>query len=120
MRKRIYQLCYVCFLTLVLPSCDGVSRAPIDRDKMTAILYDMNLAETWSTFSSGANMTQAKNTDSLAIYNITILKHHDVTLEEFQKSMEWYKMHTDEIDSIYVRLAKIYAKQQSAENNRRK
>jgi hypothetical protein len=42
-----------------------------------------------------------KNYDSLTIFYSSILKHYNVSYEEFQDAMDWYKAHPVVIDSLY-------------------
>lgn len=67
------------------------------------ILYDMQLADVYSQ-SVRKDTTQTygqKNKDSLARYYNEIFAHYNVTLEQFQKTMEWYKEHPPQLDTIY-------------------
>jgi hypothetical protein len=71
--------------------------------KMEKILYDMQLADVYSQSvrdDSSHNYGQ-KNKDSLARYYNEIFAHHGVTVEQFQKTMEWYKEHPPELDTVY-------------------
>lgn len=42
-----------------------------------------------------------KNQDSLARYYNEIFAHHNITLEQFRKTMDWYKEHPPQLDTIY-------------------
>ena len=53
-----------------------------------------------------------KNTDSLAGFYITIFKHYNITPEEFATSLEWYKAHPEELDSMYNKMLPVATRMQ--------
>ena len=53
-----------------------------------------------------------KNTDSLAGFYITIFKHYNITAEEFAASLEWYKAHPEELDSMYNKMLPVATRMQ--------
>lgn len=69
---------------------------------MQEILVDMHLAESYSQGlgDSTANRFQ-KNYDSLAGFYTSILKHHDLSFEDFNEALEWYKERPMRIDTLY-------------------
>jgi uncharacterized membrane-anchored protein YhcB (DUF1043 family) len=75
----------------------------IPADKLEKILYDMQLADVYSQ-SVRKDTTEnygQKNKDSLARYYNEIFAHYNVTSEQFQKTMNWYKEHPPKLDSVY-------------------
>ena len=71
--------------------------------EMSHILMDIHLAESYSTTRTDSNYKGgAKNMDSLASYYKDIFAHYNITAEEFNKSLDWYKAHPDQMDSIYT------------------
>ena len=72
---------------------------------MQKVMMDVNLAETYCTHvQDGVHRGSMKNTDSLSAYYKTIFAHYKITEEEFYNSMEWYKSHPEELDSVYARM----------------
>ena len=46
-------------------------------------------------------MPGAKNLDSLSAYYKDIFAHYHVTQAQFTESMDWYKNHPDDLDTMY-------------------
>lgn len=100
------------YFTLVLcaialfSSCELEDAAPptnIPAKTMEKILYDMQMADVYSQ-SVRKDTTQSygiKNQDSLARYYNEIFAHHSVTYEQFNNTMQWYKEHPMNLDTIY-------------------
>lgn len=80
--------------------------AHLSQEKMQSILADMHIAETYATMvlQDSTHPVIDKNMDSLALYYKEIFRHHNVTQAEFEESLKWYQLNTDEIDSIYARM----------------
>jgi hemoglobin-like flavoprotein len=90
------------------------SSAPINKEKMQAILLDINMAESYSTMVKDTlRGTSTKNPDSLATFYKTIFKHYGITREEFDKSMAWYKARPNEMDSLFSGIIPIATKLQA-------
>lgn len=84
---------------------------------MGKILLDLQIAETYSLgLGDSVKNKFEKNYDSLAIFYSSILKHYNVSYEEFQDAMDWYKARPIIIDSLYNRvitqIAETKAKEQ--------
>ncbi len=95
------------FLTTLVfvSSCKDDERYHAPKEKMVDILTDIHFAETYSTMVNDTSLhTTNKNIDSLGKYYKSILEHHDITLEQFKSSMEWYADNTEELDSVYARV----------------
>lgn len=99
-------------LTIVIACCTMCacnhmnSGDHLPRQKMEDIMYDLSLAEAYSTKTpDNIAFGGLKNMDSLAGYYKDVLDHYHVTKDEFQKSLEWYKQQPNEIDSIYTHLS---------------
>ena len=83
----------------------GASGEHLSPKLMQKVMMDVNLAETYSTHvQDGVHRGSMKNTDSLSAYYKTIFSHYKITEEEFYSSMEWYKSHPEELDSIYAKM----------------
>ncbi|MCB0700921.1 MAG: DUF4296 domain-containing protein [Chitinophagales bacterium] len=98
MKKFIAILSIVVFAVSCKPTEET---APIPRDKMTEIVTDIHLAETYSTMVWDSSRMVNKHPDSLASFYHTILEHHSVSIDSFNHSLEWYSAHTTELDSVY-------------------
>ena len=101
-------------------SCKQADDQHLPPAKMEQIMFDIGIAESYSTKSKdNTNFGGIKNIDSLAVYYTDILAHHKVTPAEFRQSLNWYKKHPDDMDSLYTHLT-IKADQLNAEESRRK
>ena len=74
--------------------------------KMQQVLYDIHLAEAYSTMAvkDSTRRRGERNMDSLALYYATIFQHHKLNPAQFQESLQWYKQHPEELDSIYSKM----------------
>jgi len=80
----------------------------ISPDVMAELMVDIHMAETYSTMvKDSVHINGKKNPDSLAAFYKDILAHHHVTMEQFSKSLEWYKAHPNEMDSLYNNMIPI-------------
>ena len=84
----------------------GFAPGHIPPQKMEQILYDMQVADVYSSsvIKDSVHRFGEKNPDSLAKYYKGIFKHHGTTYEEFNKSIAWYKENPVELDSVYTRV----------------
>ena len=102
------------FVVFMFAACSSPDGDGIPPEKMQHILYDMNAAEAYSTMvkkEDTSNFNMGKNSDSLARYYNEILAHYNVTREQFDKSMLWYKKNPSKLDSLYYHMAPDIAKQ---------
>ncbi len=67
---------------------------------------DVHLAEVYSIMirKDSLHRGNERNHDTLASFYKTVLKHHNISLEDFRQSINWYKLHPEEMDSIYGRM----------------
>lgn len=88
----------------------------LSQEKMRAMLMDLQLAETYSSLvlKDSTHPVIDKNMDSLAVYYKEIFNHYGVTQSEFERSVKWYQMHPDEIDSVYARMLGDFNKLEGA------
>ena len=90
----------------LLTSCDLEDTPPatnIPARTVEKILYDMQLADVYSQ-SVRKDTTESygiKNQDSLARYYNEIFTHYNVTYEQFNTTIQWYKEHPMNLDTIY-------------------
>jgi len=103
----------ICF-AVTTTSCKRLLPANhIPPKKMEQVLMDVSLAETYSTMTSDNQHTRGvKNSDSLSVYYKTIFAHYDITQNEFDESMQWYKAHPEELDTVYSHMIATIGKMQ--------
>jgi hypothetical protein len=81
---------------------DPVKVAPIPPAKMEKVLTDLHFAEIYSSMlSDSLHQVQAKNLDSLAQYYNEILKHHQLSVSQFEQGLTWYRENPEMLDSSY-------------------
>lgn len=89
----------ICLLGIFfLKSCHN--KAPEDilsPSKMEEILYDYHIAQAMGQLSDSADY----NTQ---LYSEAVFKKYDITEADFDKSMEYYSRHADELYKIYQKL----------------
>jgi len=89
---------------------------PVASDKMSKILLDMQIAETYS-LGLGDSVTNKfeKNYDSLGVFYRSILKKYDISFEDFKDAMAWYGERPAKMDSllsgVLTQLSEIKAKE---------
>lgn len=95
----------IVFLLLIATlwsSCkQGQEEPPIPERTMQQILLDMHIAEAYSMGLGDSTNRFKKNYDSLAVFYKSVLKHYNISFEEFNKAMEWYEERPVLIDSLY-------------------
>jgi Domain of unknown function (DUF4296) len=89
--------------------------------EMKMVLLDVHLAEAYCTMVKDT-MHKAggtRNIDSLKVYYKRVLDHHKLTTQQFNESLDWYKAHPTELDSMYAdMLNNVYVWQQRAATKR--
>lgn len=90
----------------LLNACGDSAGDRLPPAKMEALLMDIHLAEAWNSVSMRDSIGQQlpRNYDSLATYYNGIYRHYGITAEDFKRSMDWYRAHPAELDSIYSHL----------------
>lgn len=90
-------------LFVLLAGCKSKDKPAIEPERMEKILTDLHIAEAYSTMvNDSLHHVRNKNFDSLAVYYNDIFAHHNVSKEEFMQSVTWYKLHPDDLDTIYA------------------
>lgn len=93
------------FLIVTVCSCKPKEEAHLPAEKIQRILTDLHLAEINSMLVyDSTHQARNKNLDSLALYYNDVLAHHNISKEEFSKSLQWYKENPEELDSVYARV----------------
>ena len=74
-------------------------------EKMQKVLLDIQLAEVYGSMAGTDSLkhTGLRNNDSLIVYYHEVLAHHNITLQDFTQSLNWYRRHPDQLDSVYVK-----------------
>lgn len=95
---------FLVILMAAFASCKAPKEEPpIPAAKMEAVIFDIHLAE---TYSQGLGDTTGnrfdKNYDSLAVFYASILKHHQLSFDEFNEAMRWYRKHPQQIETLYT------------------
>lgn len=95
----------ITLLLFVFSACKEKETADIPVDQMQMILQDIHIAEVYSSMvADTAHRVAEKQMDSLKLYYNDILKHHNVTADQFRNSVAWYKDNPTELDTIYGRM----------------
>lgn len=98
---------FVIFLSSLFMACqEKVELPPVPVAKMSKILVDLQFSESYSIglgldSLSGANQFK-KNQDSLSVFYASVFKHHQLTLEQFNEAMDWYRNRPQKMDSLMV------------------
>lgn len=94
-------------MLMVAGACSHTGTAPLPPNKMQEVLLDIHIAESWSVLLSRDSTqpnTMQRHEDSLVAFYQQIFRHHQVTGKEFMESLDWYRQHPQELDSIYMRM----------------
>jgi len=93
-------------LCLVFFSCKQETGDHLPQDKMEKVMLDIQLAEVYSTMAGYDTVTHVplKNNDSLAKFYREVLQHHNISLDQFKQSLDWYRQHPNVLDTIYNNL----------------
>ena len=96
----------ILFVAALLTSCELEDTPPatnIPAKTVEKILYDMQMADVYSQSvrKDTSESYGIKNQDSLARYYNEIFTHYNVTYEQFNTTMQWYKEHPMNLDTIY-------------------
>jgi hypothetical protein len=89
---------------LCMQSCKNkAATAHLSPAKMDSILLDMHAAEVYSTIvkKDSTIKSDVKNLDSLAQYYTDIFAHYHIDKDIFNSSLQWYKEHPADLDSVY-------------------
>lgn len=106
MRKLCFLLYF--FIFLIPFSCSDRMKIPkgvLPRDKMEQVLWDMISAGEFLNSYTAGNDSIDKLSESAKLYG-KVLKMHNVTLEEFNKSYSYYQLHPELMKSVLDSLSK--------------
>lgn len=94
------------FLGWVCGSCNPKEASVLPMAQMEHILYDINLAEAYSTVARHQhNIAGVKDLDTLSTFYKAVFEHHHITLQQYQQSLQWYKEHPSQFDSLYCHVS---------------
>ena len=98
-------------LLLGLAACS--KEAPhLPPERMAPILADLQVADAYSSLvRDSTHSNTEKNYDSLAVWTAGIFTRHGVTMEEFNASMNWYRDHPVELDTLFANVIPLLEKQ---------
>ena len=90
-------------LLFFLTACQRDTGYHLSRPQMEAVLTDVQLAEVYSTMvkKDSTHSEGLKDNDSLAAFYKQVFQHHDITAAQFNQSLDWYRTHPEELDSVY-------------------
>jgi hypothetical protein len=114
MKKNLKLLTVFITLLFVFTACKHSNNDHLSPKIMKRILLDMHIAEAYSTMAKDSlHRLGVKNYDSLAAWYKDIFVHYKLTPQQFTESLNWYKNHPADIDSIYTDMLPVITKWQS-------
>src|SRR5690349_18629820 len=101
---------FICLMLGCLTACKK-EEPHLPPSRMEPILADLHVADAYSTMvRDSLHPNGEKNYDSLAVWTSQILARHKVSLQDFNQSMDWYRDHPVELDSVYARSIQLLEK----------
>jgi len=118
--EQFLLLCTGILLCWLFTGCkQGQETPPVPQEKMEQVLLDMHLAETYSQGLGDSTKNKfEKNYDSLSGFYTSILKHYDLSFEDFNKALEWYKKRPAMADTLYGKVLNRLNELKAKENIR--
>lgn len=100
-------------------SCKEEEPPHLPREKMVAVMTDIQLSEVYSTMvHDSLGRALSKNYDSLAWYYKSVLDHYHVSMDEFRTSLDWYTAHPRQFDTVYIEMQNELSKLEGTVNSR--
>lgn len=103
-------------LSLTVVSCkdnNPYSGDHLSSKMMQKVMLDINLAESYSSIEKDSlHKHGEKNLDSLSAHYRDIFAHYKITKEQFIESLNWYKNHSDVMDTLYANMMPVVTKWQ--------
>jgi len=104
----------IIILLFVASGCKEKGGSHLPRKVMKEVLLDISLAEGYSIMvKDSLHPAGSKNYDSLAVFYKDIFAHHNITQQQFEESLDWYKENTSELDSVYALMQTVISVWQS-------
>lgn len=88
MRIRLITIVFITLLAAIFAGCDKQPEYVLDKERMTALLYDIQLAEALSK----CNFSPMSQKQKLYLYK-SVFERHQVTPEQFDSCISWYTRH---------------------------
>ena len=105
-RRSILFACLICLLS----GC-AKNEPHMSPSRMAPILADLHVADAYSSIvRDSLHPNGEKNYDSLAGWTAEIFRKHSISREDFNKSMDWYRNHPVELDSLYAAVVPLIEK----------
>lgn len=103
MKRKIAGIFLFSFL-FACGEADRVPRGIIAKEKMSAILFDMNLADTFGRelMDSNVPLTDSMRDRNVKMYYAQVLQIHKISKEEFLKSYKYYEGNPGKLDEVHV------------------
>src|SRR5829696_1065654 len=94
-------------LSVLMFSCSGESipKGVFPKEKMSAVLYDIILADEWVDFKKMQDSTYMNFSKRAAIYD-SIFQIHAIKKEQYQTSIRYYQSRPDFLKEIFESLKK--------------
>ena len=107
--SRLFKAVVLVASSMMVFACrHGVSNDHLPPAVMQKVLLDISLAEAYSVnIKDSVHRGNIKNTDSLSLFYKAIFAHHKITPEQLTTSLEWYKAHPEELDSVYSKMVPV-------------
>ena len=98
---------FLLLVILAFAACKSkVSTYHLPPAKMGKLMMDIHTAEIYSSIvtKDSLHRRDEKNMDSVAFYYKEIFAHYRITKEQFDESMDWYRHHPEDLDSLYTKM----------------
>jgi len=100
------------FLVLPFAACNRVHTTHLSPTVMAPVLAELHIADAYSgLLKDTLHHSGEKNTDSLAQWSARIFARHHISMSEFNQSMDWYRDHPQELDSLFASVIPILEKE---------
>lgn len=88
-------------------------------NEMQKVLLDISLAEAYcSQLKDSLHREGTKNYDSLAVFYSYILNHYKLKEKDLTNSIDWYKAHPTELDSLCNKMLPVVLRWQTQNTNK--
>lgn len=104
-RKHLLPIALLVLILCMFAACKKPEdKPPFARSKMAQVITDLQIAENYSLGlypKNDSNVQRfSKNTDSLYVFYSSILNHYQLSFDDFNQALGWYKNHPSEMDSL--------------------
>lgn len=102
--KTLRTFFHIIATCVLFASCQSdMPEGVLDKGEMEEILYDYHLAKAMGD-EGGKSLSNQSETSSEAI--AAVFDKHGITEQKFQKSMEWYSAHPEDLFEVYKKIEK--------------